>query len=321
MYGSLLRLKDESATLQLAALRKAFYVSRNSDASEEIPIAYDFGEMTKIIAEENDDIVFTGEYYKTGEKAGHPKTIKGENNGKLSSVLSLMNDKRIDSRYKFMFTDKSQSYLHEFIDKVYGNSESNIKIIDLSETPHEMVPVLIAIITKLIYSVHLRQSKPNINPVCFMCDEAHVYIPSSDFGLGASQRRLLDIFETIAKEGRKFGATLCIISQRPSELNKTIMAQCVNFIVMKMTNEADKSMMKSLLPDSSRGLMDAISLFMPGDCIVIGDCAAISLKTRIDLPKEAPLSNTIDVWDAWGEAREIGVGVLVDGLLEGQSYE
>ena len=316
IYGSMLRLKDESATLQLSALRKAFYKARNSDKGEELPLAFFTSTLLYDLKEQNEDVVFTGEYYKTGDRAGEAKTVKGENNGKLTSVITLLEDKLTDSRYEFMAREHSQNYLYEFLDSVFSINEKNVKIIDLSDAPHDMIPVIVAVVTKLIYSVQLQQKRESILPLCIVCEEAHVYIPSSDFGLGASQRRLLEIFETIAKEGRKFGTTLCIVSQRPSELNKTIMAQCANFIVMKMTNESDKSMIKGILPESSRAIIDMLSLFSAGDCFVIGDSAEITLKTRVDMPSHEPKSNTISTWDIWGQAHTLDVAGLVDGLLE-----
>lgn len=315
IYSSLLKIKEESATLQLAALRKAYYSARDSKKSEDLPVAFEFDDMVKVLQRDNDEMIHTGEYYKTGDKAGFEKTTKGENNGKLGTIISLLEDKLIDKRYSFMCGRRSQKYIYEFVNEIFGIEEKNIKAIDLSDVPHDMIPTVVAVITKLMYSVQLQQPKETRVPITIICEEAHVYIPSSDFGLGASQRRLLEVFETIAKEGRKFGTTLCIVSQRPSELNKTIMAQCANFIVMKMSNEADKAMMKGILPDSSRTIIDMLSLFMPGDCLVIGDAAKITFKTRIDMPSEEPLSNTIDVWDVWNQPTEINTESLVDSLL------
>jgi hypothetical protein len=110
---------------------------------------------------------------------------------------------------------------------------------------------------------------------------------------------MLDVFETVAKEGRKFGVSLMVVSQRPSELNRTIMAQCANFIVLKMSNDTDKQMIKSILPEGSKGTIDSVNLFSPGDCLVIGDSAKITFKIKIDMPAEPPNSDTISTWDIW----------------------
>lgn len=315
IYGNLLRMKEESATLQVAALRRAFYKARGSEKSEELPISFDLKWLICDLENENEEEIYTGEYYKTGEKAGRQKTVRGENYGKLTNVISLLEDKRLDRRYEFMIKDHGQSYLNEFVSEVFGTYDKNVKVIDLSEVPGDMIPTIIAVIAKLIYRVQLQQERGDLVPLSIIADEAHVYIPSSDFGIGASQRRLLEIFETIAKEGRKFGVSLMVASQRPSELNRTIMAQCANYIVLKMSNDADKQMIKGILPEGSRGLIDAVNLFAPGDCLVVGDAAPITFKVRADLPSEAPNSNTINTWDVWQQEREINTDLLIESLM------
>jgi len=85
---------------------------------------------------------------------------------------------------------------------------------------------------------------------------------------------------------------------------------------MKTTNETDKSMIKGILPENSRAIIDALSLFSPGDCLVIGDCADITLKVKVDMPSQVPKSNTIDTWDVWQRNAGLDIPVLVDSLLE-----
>jgi len=314
IYSNIFRIKDESATVQLSVLRSAFNAARRSEATEDAPIAFSLDDVLDDIKSANTETICVGEYV-SGDKKGLPKYEKGEFNGKLTTLVTLIEDRLLDRRYDFMCRQAPQEYLHVFLDAIFGISDKNIKVVDLSDAPHDMVPVIIAVITKLIYSVQLQQDRIDMTPLCIFCDEAHAYIPSSDFGLGASQRRLLEVFELIAKEGRKFGTTLCVASQRPSELNKTIMAQCANFIVMKMTNDVDKAMVKGVLPESSRAIIDTLSLFSAGDCFVIGDCVDITLKTRVDLPPQLPNSNTVDTWDVWGKEGGLDVRTLVDGLI------
>ena len=315
LYNSILRLKDESATLQLAALRKAYCSARSSDTGEDAPIAYNIESVLESLQAENEEQVSTGEVYKIGDKAGLPKTVKGDNNGKLTSLCMLLQDKLTDTRFAFMSRNNPQQYLYKFTDTIFGIDEKSIKVIDLSDVPSDVRPTLIAVITKLVYSIQLQQEREEATPLTIVCEEAHTYIPSSDFSLGASQRRLLEIFEIIAKEGRKFGTTLCVVTQRPSELNRTIMAQCANFIVLKMTNESDKSMMASVIPESNRNVIDALSLFMPGDCLVLGDSAEIAVKINIDLPSQPPNSATISTWDIWKNKGNVDVSALVSKLI------
>ena len=180
------------------------------------------------------------------------------------------------------------------------------KNIDLSEVPHDVAIPIIGVITKLVYEIQRTYKSKDVNPVTLVCDEAHVYIPN-DFSLSASQRRMVEIFENIAKEGRKFGVTLFPASQRPSELNKTIMAQCANFIVGKMNNENDKAMIKGMMPEGSESVIDETSMFSPGDVFVIGDAVPIPLKIHVALAEERPQSRTIAFWDRWKNAGTIDI--------------
>lgn len=135
-----------------------------------------------------------------------------------------------------------------------------------------------------------------------VCDEAHVYIPDN-LQLAASEKRMVGVFENIAKEGRKFGVTLLVASQRPSELNKTIMAQCANFIVMKLNNEADKTIIKGMLPDGNEDIVDETTMFAPGEAIMIGDASPMPLKVKVQLAKVRPRSRTVDFWDEWAAGK------------------
>lgn len=316
VYSNLLRIKEESSQLQVAAIRKAFYQARSSNKPEDIPIFYSLDDLIASLERENAAEINTGEVYKTGANAGKAKTVKGENNGKLTGLISLLRDKQMDERYDFMTRIEPQDYLYRFVRELYAIDDKSVKVLDLSGVPSEIAPVIIAVTAKLLYKVHLQQERGKILPLNMICDEAHNYIPSSDFGLGASQRRLLDVFETIAKEGRKFGVSLTVISQRPLELNKTILSQCANYIVLKLSNEADKQIIQGVLPEGSRGALSGVSLFQPGDCLVVGDSASIPLKIRVDLPIEKPESNTISVWEEWCKPVELDTDHLINKILE-----
>lgn len=317
VYSNLLRIKEESAQLQVAALRRAFYQARDSKQPDDVPVPYSLEELIFLLEKENTMEILTGEAYKTGARAGEAKTVKGENYGKLSGVISLLRDKQRDARYDFMTQDKPQQYLYRFVRELYGTEDKNIKVLDLSNVPSEIVPVIIAVTARMIYKVHMQQDRDRMLPLNLICDEAHNYIPSETFGLGASQRRLLDVFETIAKEGRKFGVSLTVISQRPSELNRTILSQCANYIVLKLTNEEDKQIIRGVLPEGGRAALNSVSLFQPGECLAIGDSAGIPMKIRMDLPKEQPDSRTVRTWDVWSEPAELFTDRLVDRILEG----
>lgn len=293
MATNVLKVKEDS-TVVMSALRKAYY-EQCPDGNENKPTRFDFEEMKDRIETLNHQIVVTG-FTKDGDE----KTAKGEYNGKLSGVVNSMQNLLNDKRYSFLFNGEPQSYLTDFLNRIMGGDKP-VKNIDLSGIPHDIAVLIIGAITKLIYNIQIMQK--DARPITLVCDEAHVYIPT-DFQLTAAQRRMVEIFENIAKEGRKFGITLFPATQRPSELNKTIMAQCANYIIMKLNNENDKSMIKGMMPAGSADVIETTTMFSPGDCLVVGDACPIPLKIHVDLAKERPQSETIQFWDEWSKERD-----------------
>lgn len=313
MAANVLKVKEDS-TVVMSALRKAYY-KHCPGGKENKPIFFDFGVMAGTLESLNEEEVQTGEFYKTGDKAGQAKTVKGEYNGKLAGIINTMKTLMWDKRYQFLFADTgwNPDYLADFLNRIMGGDKP-VKNIDLSGTPHDIAVLIIGAITKLIYNIQTMQK--DARPITLVCDEAHVYIPV-DFQLSAAQRRMVEIFENIAKEGRKFGITLFVASQRPSELNKTIMAQCANYIVMKLNNENDKTMIKGMMPAGSADVIETTTMFSPGDCLVIGDACPIPLKIHVELAKERPQSKTIDFWSEWQKEREsVDYGDCLEEYLE-----
>ncbi len=311
MAANVLKVKEDS-TVVMSALRKAYY-AQCPGGNEGKPVYFNFDMLAAAVLGMNVEYVGTGEFYKTGDKTGQEKTVKGEYNGKLSGIVNTMETLRTDKRYQFLFKPVWNNYFADFLNRIMGGDKP-VKNIDLSGIPHDIAVLIIGAITKLIYNIQIMQK--DARPITLVCDEAHVYIPV-DFQLSAAQRRMVEIFENIAKEGRKFGITLFVASQRPSELNKTIMAQCANYIVMKLNNENDKTMIKGMMPSGSSDVIETTTMFSPGDCLVIGDACPIPLKIHVELAKERPQSNTIDFWSEWQKEREsVDYGACLEEYLE-----
>lgn len=295
MAANVLKVREES-TVVMSALRKAYY-RQQPNGNEGKPVYFSFSNMVSYLEDLNSEVITTGY-----TKEGTPKTVKGEYNGKLINVINSMNNLLADKRYSFLFDEEFNDweYFSNFINRIMGGNKP-VKNIDLSGIPHDIAVLIIGAITKLVYNIQIMQK--NAAPITLVCDEAHVYIPT-DFQLSAAQRRMVEIFENIAKEGRKFGITLFVASQRPTELNKTIMAQCANYIVMKLNNENDKTMIKGMVPAGSSDVIETTAMFSPGDCLVIGDACPIPLKIHVEPAKERPQSKTIDFWSEWQKDHE-----------------
>lgn len=312
IVSNILKIREESATTVMTALRKAYY-QVCPEGKENKPVYFNYLKLIAAMEAMDNEMIHTGEYYKTGDKAGKAKTTKGEYNGKLTSTVNLLKDRMMDSRYSFLFVDKLQSYLYEAMEAILG-ADKPVKNIDLSGVPHDVALPIIGVISRLIFDIQRQQDMEQIRPVTIVCDEAHVYIPDN-FQLTASQRRMVEVFEDIAKEGRKFGITLFPATQRPSELNKTIVAQCANFIIGKLNNENDKALIKGMLPDGDDKIIDSVTMFNPGEVLIIGDAVPIPLKVKVDLARERPVSRTINFWDVWRQENSCSVTELVDRYL------
>lgn len=312
IVANILKIREESATAVMTALRKCYYAVC-PDGKENKPVYFDYQGLINEMEKLDKQVVNTGEYYKTGEKAGMPKTTKGEYNGKLTGTINLLKDRLLDGRYSFLFHNEPQSYLHELLNLLFSTDKA-VKDIDLSDIPHDVALPIIGVITRMVFDLQRLQDKNQIRPVVLVCDEAHAYIPNNS-QLSASQRRMVEVFEDIAKEGRKFGITLFPATQRPSELNRTIVAQCANFIVGKLNNENDKVLIKGMLPDGDDQLIDSVTMFSPGEVLVIGDAVPIPLKIKADLAVERPISRTINFWDVWRTESSTDIADLIDRYL------
>ena len=124
------------------------------------------------------------------------------------------------------------------------------------------------------------------------------YIPKNG---GAEYNASKRSIERIAKEGRKYGLNLMVVSQRPSEVSETIFSQCNNFIVLKLTNINDQSCIKNLLPDNSSSLVDVLPTLASGECLVVGDAVPLPAVVKMDMPSPAPSSSNVNVYDEWNK--------------------
>ncbi|MFW2578249.1 ATP-binding protein [Aliarcobacter butzleri] len=231
---------------------------------------------------------------------------QGEFYGKLSRMISRLENKISDRRMGFLFgggdTVMEFDWLNKLVETLIGvNSENNkagIKIVDFSEVPSDILPLIVSLIAKLSFSVQQWTKLEERHPIALLCDEAHLYIPNKSSS-SSSDEISLSIFERIAKEGRKYGLSLVVISQRPSEVNRTVLSQCSNFIAMRLTNTDDQMVIKKLLPDNLGGFGDILPILDTGEALVVGDASLLPSRIRIDKPLKTPDSGTVEFWDEW----------------------
>ncbi len=234
-------------------------------------------------------------------------------NGKLINFLNRLENKVNDKRYDFLLGERSKVItFEETLKNLLGyneDSESNITVIDLSGVPFEVLSITVSLISRIIFEYgyfykRLRfEENPNetINndaPILLVYEEAHKYVPNSDLSKYRSSKSSI---ERIAKEGRKYGVSLLLASQRPSELSETIFSQCNNFIAMRLTNPHDQNYVKKLLPDTLGNLIEKMPSLKAGEALLIGDSVVLPSVVQIDPCELPPSSNDIPYWDLWRE--------------------
>jgi len=231
---------------------------------------------------------------------------QGEFHGKLARMISRLENKISDRRLGFIFDSKGNGldfdWLEKFVSVMLGckseNGKAGIKIIDFSEVPSDVLPLIVSLVARITFSVQQWTSSEIRHPIALLCDEAHLYMPQRSTS-NSVDAISLDIFERIAKEGRKYGISLVVISQRPSEVNKTLLSQCSNFVSMRLTNAEDQNVIKRLLPDSLGGFSEILPTLDTGEALVVGDASLLPSRIRIDEPNNKPNSGTVNFWDEW----------------------
>lgn len=231
--------------------------------------------------------------------------------GTLDKFISRFSEKINQDRLSFLFSDDSRNQKFENVIKsLLGASETlgsykNVTIIDLSGIPFEVLSITVSLISRLIFEYGYiykklmeSQDKDTDFPVLLVYEEAHKYVPNSDLVKYRSSKKSI---ERIAKEGRKYGVTLLLASQRPSEISETIFSQCNNFIAMRLTNPIDQNYVKRLLPDTLGAIIDTLPSLKAGEALVIGESIVLPSIVAIDeCPEDRqPSSNDIKYWEIW----------------------
>lgn len=233
--------------------------------------------------------------------------VKGEWEDRLTRFLSRLEAKLDDRRYGFMFSPPESASKYDWLARqvlklLQSGGGSGIKVIDFSEVPADVLPVVTGTLARLLYDVQFWMGAKARTPVTLLCDEAHLYLPVRD-DADAVQRQALGAFERIAKEGRKYGFSLLVVSQRPSDVSRTILSQCNNFLALRLTNETDQGVIKRLMPDSLAGLTSILPLLDTGEALLLGDAVLLPTRIKLDVPKVTPDSATRDFWREWGSAK------------------
>lgn len=280
--------------------------NEKKDKDNEIPWVDSKGN-TFYFNDENAHLLFTENLTSKGTSA------TGSLNGKLINFINRLENKINDKRFDFLLGENSKKISFEdTITNLIGYNEikkSNVTIIDLSGIPFEVLSITVSLISRILFEYgyfykrlrNLKNPNEKINndiPLLLVYEEAHKYVPNSDL---AKYRSSKNSIERIAKEGRKYGVTLLLASQRPSEISETIFSQCNNFIAMRLTNPNDQSYVRKLLPDTLGTLIDKMPVLKAGEALLIGESIVLPSIVQIDPCEKPPSSSDIPYWELWKE--------------------
>ncbi len=245
--------------------------------------------------------------------------------GKLLGFIDQLDTKFNDRRYEFLLKPISHGlksrYFRDHIDGLDGPEQrsnlmnhlikvltgrveprSNMTIIDLSGIPFEIVDVTVAVLTRLMFELNFWTPAEDRHPTLLVFEEAHNYVPRVDVGKSFAKKAV----ERVAKEGRKYGVSAMIISQRPSELSETVLAQCNSFIVMRLSNPEDQKYVSKVVGDHFAGVIQMLPSLRPGEAFVIGDSVLMPMRTQVEMPSPAPRSNNLDFFQLWSSDKAHG---------------
>ncbi|CUQ01328.1 Type IV secretory pathway%2C VirB4 components [Anaerotruncus colihominis] len=259
------------------------------------PIPYSLDDMIQYLTELDQERVPGAR----GEK-------NGPYHGQFTRFIQRLETKRKDKRLNFMFSNAGRLLTYECMSELCcklmmpaKDGYSGVKIIDFSEVPSDILPLIVSLIARVVFSVQQWSQNNERHPIAIFCDEAHLYIPAH------TEKSIDDAslvtFERISKEGRKYGVGLVVISQRPSEVNRTVLSQSNNFIAMRLTNADDQAVVKRLLPDSLGDYAEMLPILDIGEALIVGDSSLLPSRIRISPPTLRPRSATIDFWDEWSK--------------------
>jgi len=229
------------------------------------------------------------------------KLDKATSSAPYMRIKTKIDELKADPRYQFMFSGMLVGdTMAEFIAKIFRMPSSGkpIAIIDVSGVPSDITSTVVAVLSRLVFdfAIWSREEKPR--PILLVCEEAHRYVPNEKNADGSSVGRILS---RIAKEGRKYGISLGLITQRPSDLAEGVLSQCGTIIAMRLNNDRDQAFVKAAMPEGARGFLDSIAALRNRECVICGEGVPIPIRVAFDNLEESkrPASEDPSFVELW----------------------
>lgn len=221
-------------------------------------------------------------------------------------LKSKLEEMKSDPRYSFMFSGMLVAdTMAEFVGKVFRlpGQGKPISIVDISGIPSDIASVVVAVLARMVFDYAVWSRNESQRPILFVCEEAHRYIPTERINADSSVAKILG---RIAKEGRKYGVSLGLVTQRPSDLAEGVLSQCGTILSMRLNNEVDQAHVRSAMPEGARGFLDVIPALRNRECIVCGEGVSVPIRIEFDnLEEEKRPASTdplfSDLWTQTGD--------------------
>ena len=276
---------DILAKVLLAARTKGKAAEQFSKVTVDSPLPYLLSDLNNILVNE------MGKLDRAGDTLPFQR------------LKTKLDELKSDPRYSFMFsgmlvTDSMGSFLAKLF-RLPAQGKP-ISIVDVSGVPSDVTSVVVSVLARMVFDYAIWSRTEAQRPLLLVCEEAHRYVPKDDTAKGQAVRKIL---ERIAKEGRKYGVSLGLITQRPSDLAEGVLSQCGTIIAMRLNNERDQACVRAAMPEGARGFLDAIPALRNRECIVCGEGVAIPIRVRFDdlEPEKRPASSDPSFAALWRE--------------------
>lgn len=238
------------------------------------------------------------------------KLDKGHSSAPYMRIKNKLDELKGDPRYQFLFSGMLVGdTMAEFIAKLFRLPSGGrpISIIDVSGVPSDITSTVVAVLSRMVFDFAVWAREEKTRPILLVCEEAHRYVPSEKNADGSSVGRILS---RIAKEGRKYGISLGLITQRPSDLAEGVLSQCGTIIAMRLNNDRDQAFVRAAMPEGARGFLDSIPALRNRECVICGEGVAIPIRASFDdleefkRPASADPSFT-ELWSSSGGEEEM----------------
>ena len=304
---------EYSAHNQIAVFKDALNTERSegggrlglSRTTLDTPVFFDIEKIRAVIEQANGLV--------RSPSTGKP--VQGPLTGAFDNFLMRLDSRMNDLRYDFLLkpkkrttSDSLEALLRDFIG--LGETKVPITVIDLSPVPFDVRPTVTAQIGRLAFEFNYWNPKYETFPLLLVCEEAHSYITREANTQFEGARRSM---ERIAKEGRKYGVGLAVVSQRPHEVSETVLSQCGTFICLRITNPDDQEYVRKLVPEAERDLVNILAGMRRGEALILGEAVPVPTRVQVDVPAPTPRSNDIDFYKYWHEGpTDLDVAAVVN---------